>query len=200
MDTVSALYDCYPAGKICILNFASYKNPGGGFLRGSRAQEESLCHESTLYPVLSSFSNSYYEYNRNHSNRSLYTNRALYSKNILFLRDKELYADVLTCAAPNYGAYFRYNSDIDSRRYYEDVLYARVRFIYDIASVENVDTFILGAWGCGVFKQNAEQIANMMFRSAASHNIPNVIFAVPDYRSDNYCAFEKVLHGFGEDI
>ena len=49
---------------IGILNFASYKNPGGMFLRGSTAQEEALCHESTLYNVLIKFNDTYYKSNR----------------------------------------------------------------------------------------------------------------------------------------
>lgn len=36
-------------GRLAILNFASAKNPGGGFLRGSQAQEECLARASTLY-------------------------------------------------------------------------------------------------------------------------------------------------------
>src|SRR5579862_3718644 len=35
--------------RIGILNFASAKNPGGGFLGGARAQEESLARSSALY-------------------------------------------------------------------------------------------------------------------------------------------------------
>ena len=81
-DSVSAIFDYYD-GKTAVLNFASYKNPGGGFLSGSRAQEESLCHSSFLYNVLSRFP-TYYGWNQNHLNRSLYENRAIYSPRILF--------------------------------------------------------------------------------------------------------------------
>ena len=55
-DTMSALIDeghDNPGEKIAVLNFASYQNPGGKFLEGSSAQEESLCHASTLYECLS---------------------------------------------------------------------------------------------------------------------------------------------------
>lgn len=39
-------------GHLACLNFASAKNPGGGFLNGSLAQEEVLACASGLYPCL----------------------------------------------------------------------------------------------------------------------------------------------------
>ena len=44
------------------LNFASAKHPGGGFLSGARAQEESLARSSGLYACL--VDNSMYEFHR----------------------------------------------------------------------------------------------------------------------------------------
>ena len=70
--------------KKTVLNFASYKNPGGAFIKGSSAQEEMLCHSSTLYNVLREMTQ-YYEHNRKILNKGLYTNQALYSPDIIFV-------------------------------------------------------------------------------------------------------------------
>ena len=83
MDSVTAIF-AKKEGKTAVLNFASYKNPGGMFLEGSCAQEECLCHASYLYNVLSRYDATYYSLNRQNLNKSLYRNRALYTPNVFF--------------------------------------------------------------------------------------------------------------------
>lgn len=100
MDSVSCLFNLSDNGRTTILNYASYKSPGGFFLEGSPAQEEALCHESNLYPILLAF-------DRQRLNKALYLNRALYSPSV---NDKQKEADVITCAAPNFRTAHRYQS------------------------------------------------------------------------------------------
>lgn len=83
LDSVAAILK-YQGSKTAVLNFASYRSPGGGFIRGSIAQEECLCHESFLYNVLESFQREFYEWNMQHKQKGLYLNRALYSPEIGF--------------------------------------------------------------------------------------------------------------------
>ena len=102
LDSVSAAYKYGKEGKTTgILNFASYKHPGGGWIIGAMAQEEALCSESTLYPVLKA-QQSFYDQNVQNMNKGLYINRALYSPDVVFTHDNKVRTfDVITCAAPN---------------------------------------------------------------------------------------------------
>ena len=73
------------SGKTAVLNFASAKNPGGGFLGGSQAQEESLARSSALYGSLMTAWD-YYEINRKSPN-ALYTDHIIYSPDVVVFRN-----------------------------------------------------------------------------------------------------------------
>ena len=147
IDSVTALLS-HQEGKVGVLNFASYKRPGGKFLDGSKAQEECLCHESYLYNVLKE-KQTYYEWNKRHKNLAQYLNRCLYTPDILFTRgEKKAFADVITCAAPNITPARKYGWDV-SDLVNSNNLYNRIKFVLDIAEDNEIDTLILGAYGCG---------------------------------------------------
>lgn len=201
IDSVSAIYkygfNFYNA-KMAVLNFASYKNPGGMFLKGSKAQEECLCHESNLYNILREFEETYYSYNRKNLNRALYTDRALYTPNVLFIRDnRKLPCDVITCAAPNWSAASRYNMATQKENI--DALKSRIKFVLDIANDQRVDILILGAFGCGVFGQNPYTVADIFWGTLCMYryNFKTIVFAIPGPKDDmNLSAFR---HWFGKE-
>lgn len=188
-DSVSCAFEEELVGRVAILNFASYKTPGGFFLEGSTAQEEALCHESNLYPILREFKDSYYAWNNKHLNKALYLDRALYSPDVVFEHRGEIKRlDVITCAAPNHGTACKYGNV----SYMESVqvMRARAKFMFSIAAEEEVDTLIAGAWGCGVFKQNPYEVAKILTEEAKGR-VRRLYLAVP--RGANYTAFENVL-------
>lgn len=181
MDTVTAIFyisSIRGSDKITALNFASFKNPGGMFLKGSKAQEECLCMDSTLYPVLDSFRDTYYEPNKKLLNRALYTDRALYTPDVIFETDEHVAkADILTCAAPNKYAAQKYQNVSDAEN--TEVLINRLLFIRDIVNDQNVDTLILGAFGCGVFGQDPKRVAVLMHEIFSTACVANIVYAVP---------------------
>lgn len=199
---------------ICTLNFASYKHPGGMFLQGSSAQEESLCHESILYNVLKRFP-AYYTTNRRTPNKQLYTNRSIYTPNVLFVRGHDyVCSDVITCAAPNWSAAQK-ESGVDKFVNSAELM-NRLIFVLDVANF-NMCVFhgeswsgsrvlILGAFGCGVFGQDAKEVARKFRDLICAKNRWNVfdkiIFAIPKGKNfddfyNTFCKFQ-IGDGFNE--
>ena len=162
--------------KIAVLNFASAKNPGGGFLNGAQAQEESLARSSALYPSLLKCPQ-YYEFHR--ANRSLlYSNRMIYSPGCPVFRKDDgslletpYLVDFITSAAPNAGMIARNQpEDIDK---IPEILRDRGAKILSLAASYQCDALILGAWGCGVFRNDPAIVAKMF----ADYLLPNGQFA-----------------------
>lgn len=160
VDTIFRLKaDGEDMGKTCILNFASAKNPGGGFLVGSMAQEEALAYCSTLY--VSQVGSPYYKENQLNPSK-MYCDNMLFSKT-LFFRDSnfELVKDpietnVLTAPAVNMGQIKKKGQDPEKAA---QVMKCRMGYVLDLMLEKECHTAVLGAWGCGVFGNDPYIIA-----------------------------------------
>jgi len=182
----------YEDKSLCVLNFASFTRPGGGFIKGSIAQEEALCHASNLYNVLITFKDKYTEnfYKRSFET-GLYENWAIFSPSIFFEVNKHtILANVITCPAPNYNVYKKYDSD---ENLYLKTLESRIKFILDIAKNNNQQILILGAFGCGVFGNDPTLVASIFKELLKHYKFEKVVFAIPDNGNGNYVAFKKVF-------
>lgn len=182
--------------RMCILNFASSFNPGGGFENGAMAQEEALCQASNLYSIISKH-NEFYEYNIEHKNRSMYSDGIIFTKNCLFFRNKyentePVLVDVITCAAPNFRSAREKGvkpSEIES------TMRRRIEQILKVAIENNVSVLALGAFGCGVFGNDATFVASEM--KTLLHNkhygeyFKEVIFPMNEAVGKNVSAFLK---------
>lgn len=178
----------YQSG-LTVLNFASFTNPGGGFYSGSITQEEALCHDSYLYNVLIQFQRSFYDVNKNDKCYPYYKNRALYSPNILF--GEKYYANVITCAAPNIS-HEKFKMDWDYVTY-KTILDSRIDFVLKIAANTYTKTLVLGAFGCGVFGNDPQLVAELFKKNLQKYYFEQVIFAIPNKGNDNYEVFKKVF-------
>ncbi len=191
-DTVEALFKS-AFSKVVLLNFASFTEPGGMFYDGSYAQEEALCHMSTLYNVLREFRSSYYTINAKNKNKGIYTNRALYTPNVRFFDGEghSKFADVITCAAPNRSPALRYGSFTDEEN--NAAMESRIEFLKIVATDANpcISEIILGAWGCGVFKQDPEIVANLFDKYFDETTFERVTYAIP--AGKNFDVFNRVI-------
>jgi uncharacterized protein (TIGR02452 family) len=199
--TVSALrrLEGQPGGHLACLNFASAKNPGGGFLNGSEAQEESLARASALYPCLLA-APEYYERNRA-GNSSLYLDLAIWSPDVPFFRDdtgalleSPHLASVITAPAPNAGA-VAHNEPTEMDKVLP-TLQRRAEFVLAIAVERGVRRLVLGAWGCGVFRNDPRDVAETfaaLLRDDGKFagTFDEVVFAIYDRTEE-----QAVLHAF----
>ena len=171
------------------LNFASAKHPGGGFLNGAQAQEEALARASALYPCLMTRERDHYAANRANKS-SLYLDLAIFSPDVPFFRDDDgawlerpVLAAVITCAAPNAGALIANRAPGLGR--IEPTLRLRAEMILAIAVTHGVRTFVLGAWGAGVFGNDPAMVATAFadpLRGAYAGAFDQVTFAILDSR------------------
>lgn len=163
-STFAAMRRLHQEGRTRIgcLNFASAKNPGGGFLNGAEAQEEALSRASALYDCLLC-APEYYASNRA-SQSCLYLDLVIATPDVPFFRDDDgqlleepLLASVITAPAPNAGAVMA--NEPERLPEVEPTLRRRAELVLYAAARTGVDHLVLGAWGCGVFRNDPRMVA-----------------------------------------
>ena len=202
----------YPDDRVCVLNFASAKHPGGGVHRGAKAQEECLCRCSSLYFTISDPSaehNFHFRHRRMAQEgklSALYNDDCIFSPGIVVVKtdtnfpqrlpiDERYAVDVITCAAPNLHALARAPHITDEAL--KALHITRARRILDIAVSEEEDVLILGAFGCGAF-QNPPAVVAEAYRTAIQsylYDFKTIEFAVycPPHDTRNYQTFQRIL-------
>ena len=216
LDAAIAMQKRHLELKITVHNFASATNPGGGVRHGSRAQEESLCRCTTLYPVLNTQENldRYYTVNRERGD-SIYDDACLYTPEIVVCksdidrparlpRDKWDLVDVITIAAPNLRANpnNEFNpGDAEPAQVTDEELFelqeTRIRHMFTVVAHHGADIFVTGAFGCGAFKNDPEVVASVYKKILPEFDgcFKEVVFAIycrPN-ETQNFDAFERIL-------
>ncbi|QQM39293.1 TIGR02452 family protein [Streptomyces liliifuscus] len=175
-------------GPVAVLNFASARNPGGGYLNGAQAQEEALCRASALYTCVVE-AREFYDHHRAHRD-PFYTDRVIHSPAVPVFRDDrgqlldEPYtAGFLTAAAPNAGVVLR--TAPDRAPELPGALASRAERVLETAAAHGYRRLVLGAWGCGVFQNDPAQVAGA-FRALLTDggrfagSFEHVVFGVLD--------------------
>lgn len=186
--------------KVGALNFASAKHPGGGFLRGALAQEESIARVSTLYPSLLKCPE-FYNYNMS-LKTALYSDYIIYSEGVTVIKDDngELLEnpyniDVITSPAPNAKA-IRENEKHNISKI-NITMENRIRKIIKVAILNNIDCLILGAFGCGVFGNSLFDVSKIFRKILIEEDLGKyfkvIEFAIYDRNPNTYISFEKTF-------
>ncbi len=161
--TLSAAKRLYDQGyDVVCLNFASARNPGGGFLKGSDAQEESLARASALYSTLKT-QPEYYRINKA-CESALYTDNMIYSPGVPVFRDdngalqdRPYKISFITAPAVNAGVVEK--KEPENIPFIGEIMEKRIQLILALAAYRGHNAVVLGAFGCGVFKNNPENVA-----------------------------------------
>ncbi len=170
--------------KLMCLNFASAKNPGGGFINGAEAQEESLARTSGLYESLLQ-APYYYEAHRAMES-CFYTDMMIYSPKVpVFRKDKgELLTKPVVCnfiTSPAVNAGVVRKQEPERQNEIADAMDVRIDKMLSLAFHRENEVLILGAWGCGVFKNDPKEIAGLFkkhLQGKYKNKFKRVVFAV----------------------
>lgn len=151
---------------VCVLNFASAVQPGGGVKNGRGAQEETLSRMSSLYMSLFQ-AKEMYECNKK-ENDPFYSDYMIYSPDVVVFRDddynliKFYHVSVISAAAVNFGEVKKIYGD--SKKVEKSVYKAmkrRCRKILSLCLENDIQSIVLGAFGCGVFKNRPEDVSEI---------------------------------------
>lgn len=203
-------------GNTAILNFASATTPGGGVVGGSSAQEECLCRVSSLYLCLNEEANweCFYTPNRAEAN-VLHNDNIIYTPKVIGFKDDDyhqleenefFFVDVITCAAPNLrdvpnNGWCNVGESNTPVKIDDETLYKihleRARKILNVAAENKIKNLVLGAFGCGAFRNKPEVVAKVYKDILKEFDgvFENIEFAIycKDYETQNYEAFKNIL-------
>ncbi|MER5202338.1 TIGR02452 family protein [Streptomyces sp. NPDC002825] len=194
-----------PDAPVAVLNFASARNPGGGYLNGAQAQEEALCRSSALHATLLRAPD-YYAHHRAERD-AFYTDRVIHSPRVPVFRDDRgaLLAEpftvgFLTAPAPNAGVVRRQTPRLAAR--VPAVLASRAERVLETAAAAGYRRLVLGAWGCGVFQNDPAEVAGafktlLTAEGRFAGHFEELVFAILDRAqgTPTLAAFQRVLAG-----
>lgn len=158
-----------------VLDFASARNPGGGYAAGVAGQEEDLCRQTDLAQFLESAeARPFYEHHQTLG--PLNSSWCLYVP-VVRVRATSTEVAVIACAAPNAREARTYGySDAQIAQTMRD----RVQQVLRVAARQQHTHLVLGAWGCGHFGNDPEVVADAFAQEleAMPGAFDEVVFAI----------------------
>ena len=198
-----------------LLNFASAGHPGGGVETGARAQEETICRRSTLTRSIYTFDPKYaakygYELQDGDHYPIVYDFCAVYSPHVTVFREgldcllmeNPFDVAVVTCAALNLNGKYAIKLTPDGHmpKAAVDITRNKIRTVFRLGLIYGNDALVLGAFGCGAFKNPPAEIAKLFHEVMEEPEFKNkyrlITFSIiEDHNSNN-----RNLRAFEEEF
>jgi uncharacterized protein (TIGR02452 family) len=174
--------------ELSVLNFASAKHAGGGFLKGSMAQEEALCYSTGLYQSLKECEGALNSYILNEKN----PRDGLYHPFIIVSEGTKVYynssleeqperkVSIYSSPAVNFGYYrtrmLKKMSLFEIELTAEKEMKQRIDNLFKLVIANKHRKLIMGPWGCGVFKGNLDKLMYLVKSSEYFHGMKEIHF------------------------
>jgi len=217
LDVASQKHAGRPAGRVAVLNLASHRNPGGGWLNGAAAQEEALCYRSSLsrslhrrdYPMKKS---------EGHYTRDVLIIRTGMDDGHTLMVPEIAPADLHVVSVVSVAALNRpgkkkvqvadggsggstRSKEVFDRAEDRELTKDKMRLTLRMAALNGHRTLVLGAMGCGAFQNPVEDVAECWREVLTEEEFAagwwqEVWFAVYDRRNEgNFDVFARLLGG-----
>lgn len=174
-----------------VLNMANRQNPGGGVYNGAGAQEENLFRRTNLFQSLYQFSDLAGLYKLTRSRYSYPLDRnygGIYSPEVVVFRGEEkdgypLLDDYYQVAIISVAGMNRPELDSQGRiaAHLVEGVKNKIRTIFNIALENGHDSLVLGALGCGAFRNPPAHIAKLfheVIESEYKNKFKKICFAI----------------------
>ena len=197
-----------------LLNFASAGHPGGGVETGARAQEETICRRSTLTRSIYAYDSRYagygYELQVGDHYPIVGDYAAVYSPDVTVFREgldcllmeNPYNVAVISCAALNLNGRYAIKLTADGRLPQRaiDITRNKIRTVFRIGLSYGHDALVLGAFGCGAFRNPPAEIARIFHEVMEEPEFKDkyrlITFSIiEDHNSNN-----RNLRAFGEEF
>ncbi len=179
----------YSPNEVVILNFANATSPGGGVRNGAKAQEEDICRRSNLLFCL--------EKTKYHGRYQIPEFGTIFTPDVICIKDSNYntkypkHLNVISAAA-----YDLKNHNMPHN--FEENTKHKMRAILRTAASHGCTVPVLGAFGCGAFRNNPNDIARYwrdILREPEFQGVfQEVIFAILDeMQGPNITAFNNTF-------
>jgi len=187
--------------EVCALNFANGSAVGGGYKNGAIAQEEDLCRRcpNLFTSLLGAKKAGFYPFGPGARDPGRYSD-VLFTPDIMLARGSEddgfprwpeqeqVKCSIVTAAAPNLNREMRGGGDVkDVVKMYNAI---KAILIAPVLLNPRINTLVLGAWGCGVFRCDPVEMSDLfaqalVLKDRLGRFYDNIHFAIPSFSAED---------------